>query len=136
MAPARRVRMAVFVEEQGIPEHLELDSHDAECVHALAFATDGQAIGTARLMPDGRIGRLAVLRERRGEGVGSALLQALLEQAVQRGQGSVYLHALAQAAGFYARHGFRIQGSEYLEAGLPHVTMALEFGDAPAGHTG
>ncbi len=133
---AAPIRNDVFVEEQGVPAHLELDGADADCTHVLAFDRDGQAIATARLMPDGRIGRMAVRRAWRGHGVGSALLHALLEQAARQGMARVYLHALRQACGFYARHGFVTDGDAYLEAGLTHQTMVLELPDVPLGRGG
>jgi predicted GNAT family N-acyltransferase len=111
----------------GVPVQLEMDSADADCTHALAFDHDGQAIGTARLLPDGRIGRLAVRQANRGQGVGSALLLALLEQAARDGLPRVYLHAQRQACAFYARHGFQPEGPEFLEAGIAHQTMVLSL---------
>lgn len=133
---AAPIRIEVFVDEQGVPAHLELDDADSDCTHVLAFDRDGQAIATARLMPDGRIGRMAVRQAWRGQGVGSALLHALLEQAARQGMARVYLHAQHQACGFYARHGFIQDGAGYLEAGIPHQTMVLELPDAPAGRGG
>ncbi len=130
------IRIEVFVNEQGVPAHLEIDGTDTDCTHVLAFDRDGQAIATARLMPDGRIGRMAVRQAWRGQGVGSALLHALLEQATHQGMARVYLHSQRQACGFYARHGFVEEGDEYLEAGIPHQTMVLELPDAPVGRGG
>lgn len=130
---AEPIRTEVFVIEQGVPPQLEMDSADPDCTHAIAFDRNDQAIGTARLMPDGRIGRIAVRQARRGQGVGSALLQALLEHATRIGLARVYLHAQRQACAFYMHHGFYSTGQEYLEAGIPHQTMALELPDAPAG---
>jgi len=130
---AEPIRIEVFVREQGVPPQLEIDSADTDCTHAIAFDRDGEAIGTARLMPDGRIGRMAVRQAQRGQGVGSALLQALLEHAAHLGLSRVYLHAQRQACAFYVRHGFNSTGQEYLEAGIPHQTMALELPDAPIG---
>jgi predicted GNAT family N-acyltransferase len=117
------VRVAVFVREQGVPEALEWDGLDAAAVHALAESRHGLAIGTARLLADGHIGRMAVLPPWRGLGVGSALLDRLVREAQGRGLGSVWLHAQTQAVGFYRRHGFRVTSSEFLDAGLPHVAM-------------
>ncbi len=133
---AAPIRLAVFVEEQGVPAHMELDGADVDCTHVLAFDRDGQAIATARLMPDGRIGRLAVRPAWRGQGIGSALLHALLEQAGHQGMARVYLHAQRQTCGFYARRGFIQAGAEYLEAGIPHQTMTLELSDVPVGGDG
>src|SRR5882672_4367012 len=89
---ARPVRERVFVEEQKVPRELELDEWDERCEHAVACDPRGEAIGTARLQPDGRIGRMAVLGEWRRRGVGSALLEALLEQARKRSMRHITLH--------------------------------------------
>ena len=124
---ARRIRETVFVREQGVPPALEMDGEDAHCDHALAFAEDGKAIGTGRLLPDGHIGRMAVLQEWRGNGVGALLLQALIEQARRRGHACVRLNAQVYAIGFYRRYGFEVSGSEFMEAGIPHLAMQLEL---------
>lgn len=120
---ARSVRVAVFVQEQQIPEELEWDGLDPQCLHALALDEAGRAIGTARLTPAGRIGRMAVLPPWRGCGVGTALLETLLEAARSRGIQIVCLHAQTTAVGFYARFGFQAVGEVFLEAGIPHVGM-------------
>jgi predicted GNAT family N-acyltransferase len=120
---ARPVRLKVFVEEQRVPVELEWDEWDEPSDHAIAFDAQGNAIGTARLLPDGRIGRMAVLKTWRGQGVGAALLEAMLEQARQRGMMRVSLHAQTQAAGFYQRFGFVECGETFMEADIPHVTM-------------
>jgi predicted GNAT family N-acyltransferase len=121
-AEAKRIRFAVFVEEQGVPAETELDEHDAQCVHALAFV-DGAAVGTARLLPDGHIGRMAVLKPSRGHGAGRALLRALMEAARRRGDREVLLSAQVHALGFYRAEGFEPEGSVYEEAGIPHQAM-------------
>ena len=119
---ASRVRYTVFVVEQGVPLEIELDEHDAECIHALAF--DGAAaIGTGRLLPDGHLGRMAVLREFRGRGVGSAILAKLVEAAAQRGDREVLLSAQVHALAFYSAHGFSAEGEVYQDAGIAHQTM-------------
>lgn len=118
------VRREVFVREQRVPEEMEWDGADAACVHAIAEDGTGRAIGTARLLPDGSIGRMAVLAAWRGRGVGGALLRRLLEVAERRGDAEVTLHAQTHACGFYERHGFRRRGEEFMEAGIPHVEMA------------
>lgn len=121
---AQRIRFAVFVEEQGVPAELEMDENDASCVHALAYV-DGRPIGTARLLPDGHIGRMAVLKEWRGHGAGRALLRALVEAARRRGDREVMLSAQVHALGFYRAEGFAPEGDEYEEAGIPHQAMRL-----------
>ncbi|MBK6980670.1 MAG: GNAT family N-acetyltransferase [Betaproteobacteria bacterium] len=118
-----RIRTAVFVVEQDVPAELEMDGRDGECAHALAESAAGEAIGTGRLMPDGRIGRMAVLASWRGRGVGAAILEALRAEARRRGLRETYLHAQSHAQDFYARHGYAVEGEEYLEAGIPHVGM-------------
>lgn len=128
---ARPVRDKVFIEEQRVPRELEWDEWDESSDHAVAIDSAGKAIGTARLLPDGRIGRMAVLKERRGKGVGAALLRAMLDRARERSMTRAVLHAQVQAAGFYRRFGFREWGEEFLEAGIPHVEMTLELFPEP-----
>lgn len=128
---ARPVREKVFIEEQSVPRELEWDEWDERSDHAIACDAGGHAIGTARLAPDGRLGRMAVLRECRGLGVGAALLEALLERARELSLYRVTLHAQTHAAGFYRRFGFSERGGEFLEAGIPHFEMTLELSRAP-----
>lgn len=123
MPYARSIRYEVFVTEQGVPVELEWDAHDAVCEHAVAFDAEGRAIATGRLLPDGHIGRMAVIREARGRGIGGAVLEALLARATARGMAQAVLNAQTHAAAFYARHGFTPCGEEFLEAGIPHVVM-------------
>lgn len=127
LAHARAIRVAVFVEEQGVPMELEWDEHDAISDHALAFAASGMAVATGRLLSDGHIGRMAVLRQARGAGVGGAVLRALMARARSCGMATVRLNAQTHAASFYARHGFRTCSAEFMEAGIPHVEMRLDF---------
>jgi len=122
-AKLRAVRIAVFVIEQNIPEELEWDSHDAVSVHALAEDAAGTPIGCGRLLPDGHVGRLAVLSDFRGRGVGAALLDALVALAIARGDARVLLNAQTQAVPFYAKFGFVPVGAQFLEAGIPHQAM-------------
>ena len=124
---ARPVRELVFVTEQKVPLELEWDEWDERSDHAVARDAGGQAIGTARLLPDGRIGRMAVLREWRRRGVGAALMEALLQKAREQSMSRVTLHAQTHAAGFYRRFGFSERGGEFWEAGIPHVEMTLEL---------
>jgi predicted GNAT family N-acyltransferase len=121
------IRRAVFIEEQGVPEELEWDADDADAIHLLAVAGDDTPIGCARLLPDGHLGRMAVLQTWRGKGVGRVLLQKALELARAQGHTIVLLSAQTHAAGFYRRHGFVAQGDEYLEAGIPHLAMKISF---------
>lgn len=124
-AGLRDIRRAVFIEEQGVPESLEWDADDVDSVHFLARALDQMPIGCARLLPDGHIGRMAVLPAWRGQGVGRALLATVLQVAKGHGHHMVKLSAQTHAAGFYAAVGFVADGPEYEEAGIPHVAMIL-----------
>jgi predicted GNAT family N-acyltransferase len=123
---AQRIRLAVFVEEQGVPAELEMDDMDAQCVHALAFEGN-EAVGTGRLLPDGHVGRMAVLKAWRGRGVGAAILRRLVEAARERGDREVLLSAQVHALGFYRAHGFSPYGEVYQEAGIPHQAMRLRL---------
>jgi predicted GNAT family N-acyltransferase len=124
---AEPVRHAVFVEEQKVPPEIELDGFDPLSVHAVAFDREGRVLGTGRLLPDGHIGRMAVLRRSRGTGVGSALLQALMQEAQARGDRKVLLSAQTHAIPFYERFGFVAEGEEYDDAGIAHRIMRLVF---------
>ncbi len=119
---AAPVRFAVFVDEQRVPAEIELDEMDARSLHALAF--DGKdAVGTARLLPDGHVGRMAVLKAWRRRGVGGLLLNTLIQEEKEKGHRELVLSAQVHAIPFYERHGFRCEGPAYDEAGIPHRTM-------------
>jgi predicted GNAT family N-acyltransferase len=117
-----RVRYAVFVEEQGVPEELEQDEKDPHCRHAL-FLMDGEPIGTGRLEGDGHIGRIAVLRPYRRKGVGRRILSFLETKAKENGLPRVYLGAQLQAVGFYEKLGYRCYGAKFMDAGIAHRHM-------------
>lgn len=117
------VRRAVFIDEQGVPEAMEWDEHDAASLQVLALTLEGTPIGCARLLPDGHVGRMAVLPAWRGYGIGKALLAAVQSAARARGFAMIKLSAQTHAAGFYAAAGFVTVGREYEEAGIPHVAM-------------
>lgn len=121
------VRRLVFILEQRVPEELEWDEADVSALHALAEDDDGHAIGTGRLLSDGHIGRMAVLREWRGHGVGAAILDALIVAARERGLGEAVLNAQTHALGFYERRGFIAEGTEFQDAGIPHRLMRLRL---------
>jgi len=124
---AHAVRYAVFVQEQKIPAELEWDVMDVQCLHAVAYDDNKQAIGTGRLLPDGHIGRMAVLASARSSGVGAAILRTLMEQAKLRGDKLVQLNAQQSAEPFYAREGFARDGEIFMEAGIAHICMAYQF---------
>ena len=123
-AELRRIRETVFIAEQAVPAELEWDAEDAEAVHFLAEEGD-YAVGTARLLPDGHIGRVSVLKDWRGLKVGEALMRAVIDEAEKRGLRRQMLSAQVQATPFYERLGFEIASGEYLDAGLPHVVYEL-----------
>ena len=117
------VRREVFVVEQGVPEEIEIDEHDPVSIHFLARDAAGVPIGTARLLPEGRIGRMAVLALWRRSGVGRALLSAAMETALARGDSRLYLHAQVHSIPFYESLGFFVFGEEFDEADIPHREM-------------
>jgi len=125
---ASAIRFKVFVDEQGVPADMELDEFDAASCHALAVI-GAQAVGTGRLLPDGHIGRMAVLEPWRGTGVGAALLAALIAEARRRGMRVVALNAQTHAQGFYSRFGFVPTGPQFEEAGLPHQAMEMNLAE-------
>ena len=117
------LRFAVFVGEQNVPPGIEIDDLDASCVHAVAYDVDGKAIGTGRLLPDGHIGRMAVVVEWRRRGIGAEILEALINEARKRGHKEVILSSQLQAAEFYRGAGFVAEGKVYEEAGILHQKM-------------
>jgi len=119
----RDIRQRVFMVEQGVSADLEWDGIDQDCRHALAQDGERRPIGCARLLPDGHIGRVAVLAEWRGRGVGDALLERMIALARELGHVRVLLNAQTHALAFYARHGFVAFGPEYDDAGIPHRAM-------------
>lgn len=123
LADLRAVRETVFILEQKVPEDEEWDELDPRCDHVIARDAAGRPIGTGRLTPERKIGRMAVLPEWRGKGVGDALLVALMDQARARGWTEVSLNAQVQAMAFYARHGFEPYGERFMEAGIEHQAM-------------
>jgi predicted GNAT family N-acyltransferase len=130
-AAAQAVRTTVFVLEQGIAPEDEWDADDATALHAVLFDVYGQALGNARLLQPtatvAKVGRMAVLKDARGNGYGSRLLQALIRCARQRRHKEVRLSAQRTAEGFYATHGFVVVGAPFDEVGISHVEMRLSL---------
>lgn len=124
---ARAVRDAVFVREQEISPAAEWDALDTAALHALAYGPAGEPLGTGRLLADGRIGRIAVMAPWRGKGVGTALLDRLVELAAREGMTRVWLHARQSAAEFYRHLGFVQQGEPFPEVGTPHLRMERQL---------
>jgi predicted GNAT family N-acyltransferase len=123
---AAPIRLEVFVREQRVPAEIEIDDRDAESLHAIAFLEE-KPVGTARLLPDGHIGRMAVLKTHRKKGVGAAMLKRLIGAARARGDREVALSAQVHAVPFYRAHGFVEEGAEYEEAGIAHQAMRLSL---------
>ncbi len=119
------VRREVFVVEQQVPEEIEVDEHDPVSLHFLAEDATGLPIGTARLLGDGRVGRMAVLAEWRRRGIGRALLTEVIATARGRGEDRLFLHAQVHSIPFYESLGFDVCGDEFEEAGIPHREMHL-----------
>jgi len=126
MARAYGIRRRVFIEEQQVPEEIELDADDALAFHALA-TLDGNAIGCGRMLDHGdgevKIGRMAVVPEFRGTGVGRDILRFLIDRARARGLRKAILHAQLTAEGFYLKEGFNPLGEVFDEAGIAHRKM-------------
>ncbi len=123
------VRRAVFVVEQGVPEKIEVDEHDPVSLHFLARDGEGNPVGTARLLPSGRVGRVAVLAEWRRRGVGAALMEAVIAAAEERAMAGLKLHAQVASIPFYESLGFVARGEVFEEAGIPHREMVRSMGE-------
>ncbi|NOR40064.1 MAG: GNAT family N-acetyltransferase [Gammaproteobacteria bacterium] len=123
------IRRTVFIEEQQVPEALEYDGLDEACQHVLVTDAEKRPVGCGRIKADGHIGRMAVLKDCRGQGIGSAILTALLDVARQQGgsMAMVYLHAQVAAISFYKKHGLTVNSEVFMDAGIPHRTMVRDF---------
>jgi predicted GNAT family N-acyltransferase len=119
------IRLTVFVNEQQVPEELEVDDDDPVAWHAIGLV-HGKAIATGRLLSNGKVGRLAVLKEYRSLGLGGELLKTLVSYGRQEGIKEFFLHAQTSAVDFYERHGFKAIGPVFNEAGIDHIKMVLE----------
>ena len=124
------IRYAVFVDEQKVPESIEIDDRDPHCVHVLAF-NDGEPIGTGRidLAKSGKVGRVAVVASRREEGVGTALMEYVHGVATDNALKKVWCNAQISAVSFYERLGYRVTSEPFDEAGIEHVRMERSFSD-------
>jgi predicted GNAT family N-acyltransferase len=148
VSDALAVRTEVFVHEQGVPRHLEIDELDDTADHFVAYDAVGVAVGAGRLVvepagfegapsstgPVAHLGRLAVRDAARGTGLGVALVRAIEEQAQRRGLRVIALSAQTYAIGFYERLGYAAHGPEFDDAGLPHrwMTRTIDAADARA----
>lgn len=121
---ASLIRRVVFIDEQQVPQEEEWDGRDGECLHFLA-TLNGEPVGTARLLPDGHIGRVAVLSSARGAGIGYRLMEAAIAAAREAGHRHAALSAQLHALAFYERLGFVAHGEVFMDAGIPHREMTL-----------
>ncbi|HVJ48155.1 GNAT family N-acetyltransferase [Desulfitobacterium sp.] len=127
LTDAFMIRRRVFIEEQGVPEYIELDSLDQTSEHIVIY-DEGQPIGTGRLIvEDGRvlIGRVAVLKEYRSQKIGSIVVNELKGKAFDEGATEVHLHAQKAVQGFYEKLGFKAYGEDFEEAGIWHISMMI-----------
>ncbi len=127
---AYAIRRRVFIEEQRVPEEIEMDADDSHAFHALAIL-DGDPVGCGRMVEQGasevKIGRMAVIRDFRKTGVGANILRFLIDRARQRGFHRVVLHAQLSAEGFYLKEGFIAVGGVFDEAGIAHRRMERDL---------
>lgn len=123
---AGQIRKVVFIDEQQVPLNEEWDGRDPTCVHFVAYV-GGQPVGTARLLPDGHIGRVAVLAAQRGKGIGQALMIAAIEAAHDQHLSQIQLSAQIHALAFYEQLGFQAYGKVFMEAGIAHRNMTLSL---------
>ena len=123
---ALAVRREVFIEEQGVPEHRELDGRDDEATHFVAY-DDGAPVGAARLRAyddaTGKVERVAVVEPRRGEGLGRDLMDAVESHAAASGYDELVLHAQVPVVDFYERLDYEVTSEEFEDAGIPHREM-------------
>ena len=116
------IRYEVFIDEQNVPEELEIDGLDGEAKHVLAFV-DEVTIGTGRILSDGHIGRVAVLKKYRGQGSGKLIMKELIKWAQDMNLEKVWLSSQWHAHSFYLDLGFVCVGEIYKEAGIDHIKM-------------
>lgn len=121
------VRRQVFIDEQGVPEELEIDDLDPRCLHVKASISKAGIIGTARLLPSGYIGRMCVLKAFRGKGAGGLMLSFLIDYARQNNDNYLKLNAQIGALCFYQRFGFKTDSEIFMEAGIKHRHMTLSL---------
>ena len=124
----RDIRQRVFIDEQQVPEDLEWDALDETATHFLLYRAE-QPVGTGRLLADGHIGRIAILPEHRGAGLGDQLMRAIIEHAQAQGMDELLLSAQTHAIAFYQRLGFSVCSDVYLDAGIDHQDMCWQARD-------
>ncbi|NNH27910.1 GNAT family N-acetyltransferase [Acinetobacter terrestris] len=126
---AKLIREQVFIQEQQIAVEDEWDAEDAVSVHFVIYDQD-QPIATARLLQNNSVGRVAVLKSHRGLGIGKLLMQQITQQAKHQQREFLKLSSQVHAIQFYAGLGFKVEGEQYLDCGIPHIDMRLLFAGA------
>ena len=121
-----KLRTEVFVDEQQVPSEIEIDGKDMDCRHVKAVL-GGEFVGTGRLLPSGFIGRMCVLRQYRGQGIGTIMLHKLIELARQEKYAQVQLNSQTDAILFYQNNGFVVDSDEFIEAGIRHRRMTMKI---------
>ena len=126
---AKLIREQVFIQEQQIAVEDEWDAEDTVSVHFVVYDQD-QPIATARLLQNNSVGRVAVLKSHRGLGIGKLLMQQIIQQAKHQQREFLKLSSQVHAIQFYAGLGFKVEGEQYLDCGIPHIDMRLLFASA------
>lgn len=124
---AKLIRELVFISEQNIPEQDEWDDQDAISQHFVVY-DQNQPIATARLLANNSVGRVAVLKPYRGQGIGRLIMLEIIAYAQAQKRPSLQLSSQVHAISFYEKLGFSIQGDEYDECGIPHIEMVMPIG--------
>lgn len=126
LAEITSVRWAVFVEEQNVPESIDFDGSDTDYIHVLAWDKNNRPVGTARINRKGRIGRMAVLKDYRMQGIGTKMIQTLMDYGRKNSITDFHVSSQVTAVGFYEKMGFEPFGEEFIEAGIKHINMKLK----------
>ncbi len=121
------IRYQVFVEEQKVSIDEEIDDQDPSAIHWLAYGPKDSPIATGRLLTNGQVGRMAVLKPYRKRGVGASLMRNIIRYALEKSMNQLVLNAQVQAIPFYERFGFMAEGDEFIDAGIPHRHMVLNL---------
>jgi predicted GNAT family N-acyltransferase len=128
-AQLKNIREKVFIQEQKVTPELEWDGMDEKAIHFLVFK-DEEAIGCARaivIKSQMQLGRMAVLKEYRGQGAGRTLIEKAIVTAKLKQLSSIQISAQCNAINFYVKFGFEVMGDTYLDAEILHRDMTLEF---------
>jgi predicted GNAT family N-acyltransferase len=129
LSQLKNIREKVFIQEQKVTPQLEWDGMDEKAIHFLVF-NDKAAIGCARaivIKDHMQLGRMAVLKEYRGQGIGGALIEKAMTTAKLNQLSAIYISAQCHAIDFYKKFGFEVTSDIYLDAEIPHRDMTLDF---------